>query len=269
VLPRAYKKCAAIITISEASKRDIIRLWPALTEKLHVIPNGVGDNYLDAKPGPLSDSLQSIGVKEPYLLYIGGCIPRKRLQWAIRVFEQLSDPRLNLVVCGVEKSAQSEVRAQLPAAVRSRVCFTPFVAETDFPRLYQNGVAVLYPTLYEGFGLPVVEAQAVGTPVLFSALGSLGELDGPAAIVLPSNDLTAWTDACRSLVAQRHNPSPNQQARVWARKYSWDVSADRTIEVYETVVERWRKPARNVASPTNCAGDSGRRQFEQAKISSH
>jgi glycosyltransferase involved in cell wall biosynthesis len=251
LLPRAYRKCAAIITISEASKRDIIRLWPELEAKLHVISNGVGDVYLNMQPAPLSDSLRSIGVKEPYLLYVGGNIPRKRLQWAIRVIEQMSDPLLTFVICGVESSAQAEIREQIRGHMRDRVCFAPFVAETDLPRLYQNAVAVLYPTLYEGFGLPVVEAQAVGTPVLFSALGSLAELEGPASFVLPSDDLTAWTATCRNLVRQRQSPSPDEQARVWARKYSWDTTADRTLEVYAKVIDRYRKPAGKTALPVS------------------
>jgi alpha-1,3-rhamnosyl/mannosyltransferase len=111
--------------------------------------------------------------------------------------------------------------------------FAPFVPDDEMILLYQTAIAVLYPTLYEGFGFPALEAQAVGTPVLFSALGSLQELQGPGAVVLPPRDLGAWVEACRRLVRERgENPTPNQQARNWAKGFSWDISVARHLEVY-------------------------------------
>lgn len=107
------------------------------------------------------------------------------------------------------------------------------------PRLYQNAAAVLYPTLYEGFGFPVVEAQAVGTPVLHSAVSSLTELQGPGSVVLPVEDLGAWVDACRALVAERgRTPQPNETSRQWARRFSWEASAERHLEVYRRAAGR-------------------------------
>jgi glycosyltransferase involved in cell wall biosynthesis len=239
VLPRAFHKCAAIITISENSRRDIVSLWPKLADKLHVIPNGVGDAYLQTSPGPLSEILRSNGVREPYLLYFGGEIARKRLDWAIRVLDRLAEPRINLVICGVERAAHARIREQAKPELRDRLLFSPFIPEGEMPRLYQNAIAVLYPTLYEGFGLPALESQAVGTPVLFSALGSLAELQGPGAVVLPPEDLSAWVDACRNLLAARINgPVPGERARAWARQFSWDTYAARTVDVYRLVLGR-------------------------------
>lgn len=101
------------------------------------------------------------------------------------------------------------------------------------PALYRRALAVLYPTLYEGFGFPALEAQAVGTPVLFSALGSLKELEGPLARVLPPDDLRAWVDTCKEILER---PTPEQTAvdaaRRWARQFSWSVSARRHVEIY-------------------------------------
>lgn len=238
LLPSAYRRSAAVITISESSRRAILRLWPELNEKLHVIPHGVESGYLDVQPAPLSNALESFGIRAPYLLYLGGAIPRKRVDWAIRVWKRVADARLQLVVCGVEPEAQAAILAKLPAELRERICFAPFVSEDDMPRLYQNAVAVLYPTLYEGFGLPALEAQATGAPVLFSAVGSLAELDGPAAVVLPTEDLDAWVGAVRSAVRERaEQPNPNDQARAWARRFSWEESARRHFDVYRSVVD--------------------------------
>jgi glycosyltransferase involved in cell wall biosynthesis len=190
----------------------------------------------------LSPALEATGVRQPYLLYWGGTIPRKRLDWAIRVVDGLGNPGVQLVLCGVERSAHEQIRAGLSPELRQRVCLAPFIAEADLPRLYQNAAAVLYPTLYEGFGFPALEAQAVGTPVLFSRLGSLAELVGPAAITLPPNDLSAWQVCCRALAAERGmTPMPVEDARRWASTFSWDVYAERTVNVYGEVLRHARQ----------------------------
>jgi glycosyltransferase involved in cell wall biosynthesis len=236
LLPSAYRRCAAIITISESSRRDIINRWPIFQGKLHVIPHGISDRYIEDSIIPRSGSLAEIGIHRPYLLYVGGSNPRKRLNWAIQVLASLADPRVSLVACGVEKATQEKTRETISEELRPRILFAPFIAEELMPSLYQNAVAVLYPTLYEGFGFPALEAQAVGSPVLFSALGSLAELQGPGAIVLPPHDLGAWVNVCERLVAERGQGAiPDQRSRDWARGFSWDVCAARHLEVYRMV----------------------------------
>jgi glycosyltransferase involved in cell wall biosynthesis len=242
LLPHAYRKCAAIITISENSRRDILNLWPELEPKLHVIPHGIDEHYLTA--GSCSPSrLEQYGIHLPYFLYLGGDAPRKRLDWALRVLERLDDPRVKLVVCGVPPKAWPDVLARVRPERRSQVILTPFVDEELMPSLYQHAAAVLYPTLYEGFGLPALEAQAVGTPVLFSQVSSLTELVGPGAVVLPPADLDAWVNACNRCVAEHGAQQPaSPAARRWAQQFSWRVSAERHRDVYRSVV--WKTTGR-------------------------
>lgn len=238
LVPRALRKCAAIITVSESSRRDIVGLWPQLLPKVHVIPIGVGDEYLHAAPAPLSPALQANGIRPPYLLYVGAHIARKRLNWALQTWEEIADDGVSLVICGVD-SAPAGLLDGIAPEMRSRVCFLPFVAEPEMPGLYLNAAAVLYPTEYEGFGLPALEAQAVGTPVMVGNVNGLSELNGPAAHVLPLQDLAAWVETARSLVDQRrHDPRPNERSRSWARGFSWDTCAARTLAVYEQTAAR-------------------------------
>jgi glycosyltransferase involved in cell wall biosynthesis len=233
LLPSAYRRCAAIITVSETSRRDIVSMWPNLRDKIHVVSHGIEESYLASRIGPLSEPLLRLGVRRPYLLYMGGAAPRKRLQWAIRVLEGLGDSEVRLIACGVDEAIQDRFRSAVREDVRSQVYFVPFVPDEHMPALYQNAAAVLYPTLYEGFGLPALEAQAVGAPVLFSALGSLAELQGPGAVMVPPYDLEAWIGVCRRLVAQRgESASLDQGSRRWASSYSWDRCAERHLEVY-------------------------------------
>lgn len=233
VLPRAYRKCAAVITISENSRRDILALWPDLEPKLLVIPHGIDPRYLTEASVALPAELQQLGIRSPYLVYLGGTIPRKRLDWAVQVLSKLPDERLQLVVCGVDATSKAQVLAAIPEAVRERVLVTPFIGEDAMPPLLRHGVALLYPTLYEGFGFPAIEAQAVGTPVLFSRVGSLTELEGPGAHVLPTDDLDAWVQTCDELLSQRRDALvQNEAARRWAGRFSWTESARRHLAVY-------------------------------------
>ena len=234
LLPGAYRRAGAIITISNNSRRDILARWPALQPKLHVIPNGVDERYLEAEPDLAPLLIGDSPVARPYLLYMGGADPRKRLNWALQAWwSSSSAASTTLVVCGLEQRAHEAVRRMVPRHLHERLLLASFISEADMPRLYMGAAAVLYPTLYEGFGLPVVEAHAVGTPVLFSEVGSLAELKGPSAVVLPVDDLPAWVRAIDAAVAampQRHGP--DRVARAWARQYSWDACAERTLEAY-------------------------------------
>jgi glycosyltransferase involved in cell wall biosynthesis len=212
IAPAAYHQAAHIITPSESSSADIRRRWPRLRPPITVIPWAVDDAYFTAGSTTLSAALSGAGVSPPYLLYLGGEIPRKRLDWALTVWRALTDrPDLQLVLCGLQKPHE------FPS--HKRITALGFVAEADMPALYASAEAVVYPTLYEGFGFPALESQACGTPVLMSAAGSLKELAGPSALVLPTDDLKAWVDAVRA--APQHRRATAEAARVWSRRFSW------------------------------------------------
>ena len=236
VLPAAYHRAAAVMTVSECSRRDILARWPKLLPKLHVVSPGVDERYLEATADRRPVEVGGRYLPEPYLLYLGGSDPRKRLMWALQTWWGAKVADASLVVCGVEASAHDNVRRMVPRNLQDRLILAPFISEDEMPRLYMHAAAVLYPTLYEGFGLPIIEAQAVGTPVLFSDVGSLAELKGPGAVVLPVDDLPAWVRTVSSLLQSRRGAEgPDEIARSWARQYSWDAYTDRTLAVYDAV----------------------------------
>ena len=230
-LPAAYKRARAIITVSENSRRDILARWPRLANKIAVIPHGIHSRYLMPTVDPIASELESAGVRSPYLLYFGGEIPRKRPEWAVEVWKRLERRDVNLVLCGLVEPNAPRWKDQLPPHLRSRLTCLGFVPEQMLPGLYANAEAVLYPTLYEGFGLPALEAQAVGTPVLMTDGGSLRELAGPGAVVLPAEDMPAWVNAARS-VLDRGTPAA-AAAREWARGFSWKAAFTKTLDVYK------------------------------------
>ena len=233
LMPKALARCAAVITISECSRRDILARWPALEPKLSVIPHGISPAYLDTRSEPAISALQRQMQPRPYLVYLGGPLPRKRFDWALKVLEAVPAPALQLVACGFGEAARPAAQAQVPAALRDRVHFAPFLPDEHLRALYRGAAAVLYPTLYEGFGFPAIEAQAAGTPAIFSALGSLAELVGPLAEVVAPEDLAAWVQAVtRSLQLTPERAARAAAARQWAAQFSWARSCQAHLAVY-------------------------------------
>ena len=236
VLPAAYHRAAALMTVSQTVRRQILARWPALLPKLHVVTPGVGEHFLDAEPDRDPIVISNRIVPEPYILYVGGAAPRKRLMWALQAWWASSGSRATLVICGVEPNEEAEVLRMVPRELREKVIFAPFMEEAEMPRLFMRAVAVLYPSLAEGSGLPVIEAQAVGTRVLFSAVGSLADLQGPGAVVLPVDDLPAWVRTLGLIMQSRSAVyGPDRIARAWAAQYSWESYVQRTLAVYDSV----------------------------------
>jgi glycosyltransferase involved in cell wall biosynthesis len=233
ILPRAYRKSKAIITVSLNSKNDIMRQWNFADSDVSVIYNGIDDMYFLDNDNHLPSGFHN----KKYIVYFGGLIPRKRLDWAIRILTCIKDQNIDLLICGVEAINHHTVRSRLPPDIQNRVRILDFIPENQMPSLYRHALLVLYPTLYEGFGLPALEAQASGTPVLFSKVGSLSELAGPIAHLLPETDFDAWVASCNSIISQRfQRPEPNVESRIWAKQFSWDTAARNTLILYSDLL---------------------------------
>ena len=231
ILAGALRRSAAVITPSACSAKDASTLWPALKDRLRIIPHGIDSAYLQAQPDALPPILSSAGVRRPFVLYLGGEIARKRPSWAFDVWARATEGRCDLVVCGANPPAHAALRQEIAEHLRDRVHFLPFVPEAEMAGVYSSAAMVLYPSLYEGFGFPVLEAQACGTPVVFSPLGSLVELIGPLATVLPSDDFEAWVHACRNLTTVAPQNGQRQASRQWAAGFSWERSARAHLDV--------------------------------------
>lgn len=238
ILPGALRRCAGVITISESSRRDILARWPELERKLWVIPHGISDLYFEAGHGVLPAELADWLGGRRYIVYLGGPAPRKRFDWVLRILERNRPAGLCLIACGFGGEAREAAERSLAPEIRDRVRFAPYLEEEQLMAVYRTADAALYPTLYEGFGFPVIEAQASGTPILFSKAGSLEELVGPLSYLLPEHDLEAWCEAVESALSMssQERSRKAEEARLWARRYRWSESWARHRQVYAAAV---------------------------------
>lgn len=231
----ALRRCAAVITISRSSQRDILARWPSLADRLHVIPHGIAGEFFTPQAVPIPKSLQDSLRGAPYLMYLGGPQPRKRFAWALDLLGTSGRPDLHLIAVGF--GAGSADPRQIPEALAGRVHIAPFVSEPELVALYQGAAAALYPTLYEGFGFPAVEAQAAGTPILFSPVSSLEDLVGPLAWSVPAQEMARWQAALAEVLSLSNAARKETAAKAqhWARQFSWRKTAEAHLALYRNL----------------------------------
>lgn len=197
-LDRALARAARVIVPSEATRRDLLDLTAAMPDRIVVIPHGVDrEVYRPSTADETRAVRERLRVGEPYLLSVGGIEPRKNLPLLVRAFAALP-PDLTpwLVVAGggvawnpEGKQMLDHALAQAPAEVRRRILLTGYVSEAEKVALLSGAVGLVYPSLYEGFGLPVLEAMSCGTPVLTSDVSALPEVAGDAALLVDPGDV--------------------------------------------------------------------------------
>ena len=248
-VPRSLRKAAAVIAVSESTRRDILRSYPYISkEKVCVVLEAAGPHFKipdDGQETARAAANKALGLDDrPYLLAVGVLQPRKNLEVLLDAFALLKlgphPPPHRLVIAG-KRGWLDETDAQLaalPAEVTQEIVLAGYVADDALPTLYGGADALCYPSRYEGFGLPPLEAMACGCPVLCSRASSLPEVVGDAGILLPFADSSAWAHALETLLG-----SPAVQAR-WrvrgparAALFSWEKAGRETLKVYEECVQ--------------------------------
>ena len=238
-LDRALERAARIIVVSESTRRDLIDLYRVDPARVTVVPLGVdGSVFRPADPEVVAAVRSRFGIDGPYLLYLGGIEPRKNLPNLLAAFARLT-PQLSLVIAGSGVGWNPEgtdllgqALAGLPDGVRTRVHRTGYVSESEKVALLSGAEAFVYPSLYEGFGLPVLEAMACGTPVVTSNVSSLPEVAGDAAVLVDPADPAAIAEGIdRSLGDVELHLRLVAAGLERAERFSWEETARRTTEV--------------------------------------
>jgi glycosyltransferase involved in cell wall biosynthesis len=224
------QRCDALICISQATHDDLIRFHPKLDKPSFVVPLGVGQEFFDPEPARIR------GLPDRYLLYVGNRHPHKNVELLLRAFAEIcSDhPDLHLVLAGAYLPAETARLQELGIAGRTvRVR----VSDRQLPWLYHRAQAFVFPSRYEGFGLPVLEAMAAGAPVAISNAPALLELGSDIALVFDPDDQEALAGQIERLIS---DPALADRMRGEGRRrageFTWRRTAELTVAAYDQVL---------------------------------
>lgn len=237
LLPRLARKVRHIIANSTYTKKRVLELCGIGEDRVTVIPLGVDPRFRRQPAEAVEQMRQKIGLPgREYVLYLGSLEPRKNMAGLLAAWSKVQDSLpedLQLVIAGAK--GKPGVFAQVyPETLPPRVHFTGYVDDELLPALYSGAMAVVYPSLYEGFGFPPLEAMACGVPVVTSNTTSLPEVTGGAAMLVNPTDTGAIASAIEALAKSAGlRDRMGRQGCDWARQFCWDRAAKRTWEVLE------------------------------------
>jgi glycosyltransferase involved in cell wall biosynthesis len=235
-LPRSVRWADAIIADSESTRRDLHRLAGISPERVAVIPLGVDPRFRPPNtPEETARVRQKYGLPEKFILYIGTLEPRKGLDTLVAAFVQLaSDVAHDLVIVGKKGWYTEQLFNQVRVfRLEKRVHFTGYVADADLPALYAAASLFAFPSRYEGFGLPPLEAMACGTPVVTSNAASLPEVVADAGLTVPPDDPAALAGAIWQVISSPERQAEfSQRGLMRAQGFTWEETARQTLAVY-------------------------------------
>jgi glycosyltransferase involved in cell wall biosynthesis len=244
---RALLHCARIISVSQAAKRELARVFTVPESKIEVIYNALDESFR-SEPYPRDDALilERHAISYPFVLYAGNIRPHKNLPRLIEAFSvakaelrgNAEFDHLKLLVIGDELGQHPDLRRTVVRTrVREDVRFLGFVPHPVLRVLYKHARAFLFPSLYEGFGLPPLEAMAHGTPVLTSNVSSLPEVFGDSALLVNPEKVFEIARGIRQILTDEELRARLIRAgEERVKMYSWDRAAQQLEDVYRTVM---------------------------------
>jgi glycosyltransferase involved in cell wall biosynthesis len=250
-VPRSLRRANMVVADSYATRDDLVRLLGADPQRVAVIHLGVDARFRPLPTAALEETRQRLGLPERFIFFVGTLEPRKNLVRLIEAFHLLSAERSckddrQLVIAGRKGWLYDEIFATVERlGLQGRVRFLDFLNDSDLPVVYNLAQLVAYVPLYEGFGLPALEALACGAPVVASAVSSLPEVVGaaqPAAVLVDPYDSAAIAAGmqqalCDEQLASRMRAAGPQQARA----FTWERAARELLACYEKLVNTWHR----------------------------
>ncbi|MFQ5342083.1 MAG: glycosyltransferase family 4 protein [Anaerolineae bacterium] len=231
----ALRTADHILTLSEASREDLVELYRVDRGRIAVTPLAAGPRFKPADRATIEELKHRRGLPDRYVLYVGSNKPHKNLPRLVEAFARIPHPasRIPLVIAGHEDPRYPQARERAAALGLDSVTFLGAVVEEDLPALYSGAELFVFPSLYEGFGLPVIEAMACGTPVACSNVSSLPEVAGDAALLFDPHTPESIAAAIRQVLqgADLHNRL-RRRGLEQAGHFSWEHTARLTLEAY-------------------------------------
>ncbi|UCF93737.1 MAG: glycosyltransferase family 4 protein [Desulfobacterales bacterium] len=238
MMPWFLRKADTVVADSESTRRDALKFYKLKQSKIRVIYPGVHPRFR-----PVHDLERLAAVRRRYalparfLLFVGSIEPRKNLETLLEVFRNLRPDEVRLVIAGERGwRYRTTLECLQSSDLRRKLILTGFVPDDDLPVLYSLAEAFVYPSLYEGFGLPVLEAMACGTPVITSNSSSLPEVASDAAIMVAPRDVRGWLRALDQIIQNSVLKAELRQRGLRrARGFSWESTACKMRKVYQEV----------------------------------
>jgi glycosyltransferase involved in cell wall biosynthesis len=236
---QSAKTADVIITDSEFSRHEISTAYDLDPDQISVVPLGVGAPF----GGSAAHRLPQ-GVTGPYLLHVGDLHPRRNLRMLVRALGRLASSSANraapmLVLAGVDRGERAALEEEARHA-HLRIDFIGVVDDQTLSALYAGAAAFVYPSRYEGFGLPLLEAMACGAPVLAARAGAIPEVVGDAGILVDPDDEAGMAAGIDRLINDAALSDRMRRAgRHRAKEYTWDRTAILTTQAYRAAVSRW------------------------------
>ena len=245
LIKRVAHTADLIITDSEHSKRDIVRYLKVPEGKIRVIYLGYDAKYRELHDRQvIQEVLLRYGIRQPYLLFVGVIEPKKNLERLVDAYVMLRKntswgKELQLVIAGGKGWFSEQLYQKVRELELDKyIVFTGFVPDEDLPALYSGAELFVFPSIYEGFGLPVLEAMSCGTPVVTSNVSSLPEVAGNAGFLVDPYDSKAILQGIETVLSDTHRQEQMQQAGyLQARQFSWRKTAEETYNVYREVYQ--------------------------------
>ncbi len=240
-MPLYCRRATHVIAVSECTQRDLVAAYSLPPEKVTVVHEAAAPRFRPQPPDIVAAVRARYHLPDRYLLFVGTIEPRKNLTRLLSGFEAIHADGLTdgLVIVGKRGWLYDDFFSRLEQSpARAAVILPGYVPDEDLPAIYAGAQVLVLPSLYEGFGLPVLEAMACGTPVTCSDTSSLPEIAGDAALHFDPDSVESLTDALRHLLSGTDlRAALRQRGSEQASKFSWERVADETEAVYDAVLK--------------------------------
>lgn len=242
VISLAVKRACRVFTVSAYTQKDIVRQFKKGVDKVIVTYEGVAGSFLGeiSNSQPKSDILLKYNIIKPYLLYVGNAYPHKNLEGLIKVYTSINAEMdgLRLVLVGKEDYFYNRLK-QYAKSFSTNIIFPGYVPDFDLKVLYSEAIAYVFPSFFEGFGLPALEAMALGLPVVSSDKTSLPEILGRAAIYFNPEDESEMKAKIKLVINdEKLRQDLISRGLEQIKKYSWSQCAEKTLEVYNEILNK-------------------------------